>query len=63
MRPLLDAVASLTVRPRQILVAGTLGAGKTTSRVRVATVLNIAHIEIDALFHGRLTTPGPFCPG
>jgi len=36
----------------RILVAGTSGAGKTTVARRVATVLNIAHIEIDALFHG-----------
>jgi adenylate kinase family enzyme len=33
-------------------VAGTSGAGKTTVARRVAAMLNIPHIEIDALFHG-----------
>ncbi|MBV9061142.1 MAG: hypothetical protein JOZ09_18610 [Pseudonocardiales bacterium] len=51
---LLNAVASVPVRPRRILVVGTLGAGKSTIARRVATVLNIAPIEIDALFHGEL---------
>ena len=61
---LLNAVASVPVRPRRILVVGTLGAGKSTVARRVATVLDIAHIEIDALFHGRAGRPqGPFCPG
>jgi len=55
--PLLDAVASLPVRPRRILVAGTSGAGKTTVARRVAAVFNIPHIEIDALFHGPDWTP------
>ncbi len=52
MVPLLGAEASLPVRPRRILVAGTSGAGKTTVARRVAAVLSIPHIEIDALFHG-----------
>jgi adenylate kinase family enzyme len=55
--PLLDAVAPLPVRPRRILVAGTSGAGKTTVAGRVATLLDIPHIEIDALFHGPGWTP------
>jgi ATP-dependent protease HslVU (ClpYQ) ATPase subunit len=50
MMSLLDAVVSLPVRPRRILVAGTSGAGKTTVARRVAAVLNIPNIEIDALF-------------
>jgi adenylate kinase family enzyme len=57
MMSLLDAVASLPVRPRRILVAGTSGAGKTTVARRVAAVLNIPNIEIDALFHGPDWTP------
>jgi adenylate kinase family enzyme len=52
MMPLLDAVASLPVRPRRVLVAGTSGAGKTTLASRVAALLDLPHIEIDALFHG-----------
>lgn len=50
--PLLDAVAPLPVHPRRVLVAGTSGAGKTTLARRVAALLDIPHIEIDALFHG-----------
>jgi adenylate kinase family enzyme len=57
MMPLLDAVASLPVRPRRVLVAGTSGAGKTTLASRVAALLDIPHIEIDALFHGAGWTP------
>jgi adenylate kinase family enzyme len=52
MMPLLDAVASLPVHPRRVLVAGTSGAGKTTVARRVAAMLNIPHNEIDALFPG-----------
>lgn len=55
--PLVDAVAPLPVRPRRILVAGTSGAGKTTVARRVANLLDIPHIEIDALFHGPGWTP------
>jgi adenylate kinase family enzyme len=55
--PLLDAVAPLPARPRRILVAGTSGAGKTTLARRVAALLDLPHIEIDALFHGPRWTP------
>jgi adenylate kinase family enzyme len=55
--PLLDAAAPLPVRPRRVLVAGTSGAGKTTLASRVATLLDVPHIEIDALFHGPGWTP------
>lgn len=53
----LDAAALLPGRPRRVLVAGTSGAGKTTVARRVAALLDIAHIEIDALFHGPGWTP------
>ncbi len=56
MMPML-AVAPLPRRPRRVLVAGTSGAGKTTVARRVAALLNIPHIEIDALFHGPGWTP------
>jgi hypothetical protein len=52
MMSLFDAVACLPVRPRRILVIGMSGAGESTAARRVATVLNIAHIENDGLFHG-----------
>ncbi len=54
MMPLLDAVAPLLARPRRILVAGTAGAGKTTLARRVAALLGLPHIEIDALPWGLL---------
>ncbi|HEX2291150.1 MAG TPA: hypothetical protein VHH53_13365 [Pseudonocardiaceae bacterium] len=52
MMPLLGAVTALPVGPRRVLVAGTAGAGKTTVARRGAALLDIPHIEIDALFHG-----------
>ncbi len=43
--------------PMRVLVAGTSGAGKTTVARRVAVLIDIPHIEIDALFHGPSWTP------
>ena len=43
MMPILDAVSSLLVRPRRVLLAGTSGAGKTTVARRVAVLLDIPH--------------------
>ena len=45
--------------PRRVLVAGTSGAGKTTTARRVAAVLGVPHVELDALFHGPDWTPRP----
>ncbi len=42
-----------------MLVAGTSGTGKTTLAARVADVLDVPHVEIDALFHGPGWTPRP----
>ena len=42
-----------------MLVAGTSGSGKTTLAARVAAVLQLPHVEIDALFHGPAWTPRP----
>lgn len=39
-------------RSGRVLVAGTSGAGKTTLARRTAAVLDIPHIELDALYHG-----------
>ena len=38
-------------------MAGTSGAGKTTLAARLGRVLDLPHIEIDALFHGPGWTP------
>lgn len=44
-------------RPRRVLVAGTSGSGKTTLSLRIAALLGIEHIEIDALYHGPNWAP------
>lgn len=51
-RLVLDFDARLPRRPNRVLVAGTSGAGKTTVARRIAALLDVPHIEIDALFHG-----------
>lgn len=50
--PLLAPDDVLPASPRRVLVAGTSGSGKTTLARRVAAVLGIPHVEIDALHHG-----------
>ena len=40
-------------------MAGTSGAGKTTLAARIGEVLQVPHVEIDALFHGADWTPRP----
>lgn len=50
--PLFGPDDQLPFRPRRVVVAGTSGAGKTTLARRVAQVLSVPHVEIDALFHG-----------
>ncbi|MDX3236008.1 adenylate kinase [Streptomyces sp. ME03-5709C] len=57
--PLLGPADPLPHRPRRVLVAGTSGAGKTTLAARVAAVLAVPHVEIDALFHGPGWTRRP----
>jgi adenylate kinase family enzyme len=57
--PLLAATDPLPARPHRVLVAGTSGAGKTTLAARVGDLLDIPHVEIDALFHGPGWTPRP----
>ena len=57
--PLLGPTDPLPRRPRRVLVAGASGSGKTTVAARVAEVLEVPHIEIDALFHGPGWTPRP----
>lgn len=50
--PVLAAGDTLRHSPRRILVAGSSGAGKTSTAARLATVLEVRHTEIDGLFHG-----------
>ncbi|MGA9871522.1 MAG: hypothetical protein WBQ44_10325 [Rhodococcus sp. (in: high G+C Gram-positive bacteria)] len=48
---------SLPARPGRVIVVGTSGSGKTTLASRIADILDVQHIEIDALFHGPEWTP------
>jgi adenylate kinase family enzyme len=56
---LLGANDQLPAAPRRVLVAGTSGSGKTTLARQIAAVLDIPHVEIDALYHGPGWTPRP----
>ena len=58
--PILDAAAPLPTRPRLVLVAGTSGAGKTAVAVRVAALLDVAHVEIDG-YRALACWPAPDC--
>lgn len=49
--------STLPARPRRVLVAGVSGAGKTTLARQIAGVLDVLHVELDALFHGPGWTP------
>lgn len=55
--PLLSPADPLPARPARVVVAGTSGVGKTTLAARIADVLRVPHIEIDALYHGPGWTP------
>ncbi|HET9061351.1 MAG TPA: hypothetical protein VFN61_15635 [Acidimicrobiales bacterium] len=48
----LSATDRLPDRPLRVLVCGTAGSGKTTIAEHISAILNIPHVEIDALFHG-----------
>ncbi len=57
--PLMTATDRLPWEPRRVVVAGSSGSGKTTLARRIAAVLGIPHVEIDALYHGPDWTPRP----
>jgi adenylate kinase family enzyme len=56
---MLGPVDQLARRPCRVLVTGTSGAGKTTTAARIAGILGVPHVEIDALFHGADWIPRP----
>jgi adenylate kinase family enzyme len=58
-RLVLTARDPLPERPERVLVAGTSGAGKTTVADRIASVLGLPRVEIDALHHGPGWQPRP----
>ena len=55
--PLLSAQDPIPGCPRRVLVAGTSGSGETTLAARIGELLQLPHVEIDALFHGPGWTP------
>jgi len=57
--PLLATDDPLPHRPARVLVAGTSGSGKTTLAARIGALLDLPHVELDALFHGPGWTPRP----
>jgi len=46
-------------RPRRVVVLGTTGAGKSTLSGRLAELLGVEHVELDAFQHGPNWTPRP----
>lgn len=53
----LSATDRLPGSPLRVLVCGTSGSGKTTIAGRISAILDIPHVEIDALFHGPKWQP------
>jgi adenylate kinase family enzyme len=49
----------LPYRPMGVLIAGTSGSGKSTLGRRLAAILDLRYVELDALHHGANWTPRP----
>jgi adenylate kinase family enzyme len=50
--PVLSVESPMPRWPQRIIVAGTSGSGKSTVAARIAAILGLPHVELDALFHG-----------
>jgi adenylate kinase family enzyme len=50
---------SMESRPRRVVVLGTTGAGKSTLSGKLAELLGVEHVELDAFQHGPNWTPRP----
>lgn len=57
--PLLTSSDALPSTPSRVVVAGTSGSGKTTLAARIGALLDLPHVEIDALHHGPGWTKRP----
>jgi adenylate kinase family enzyme len=57
--PWLSFVDELPGRPARVVIAGTPGSGKSTLAQRLAAVLDLRYVELDALHHGANWTPRP----
>jgi adenylate kinase family enzyme len=49
----------LPYRPERVLIAGTSGSGKSRLARRIAAILDLGYVELDALHHGANWTPRP----
>lgn len=56
---MLGARDPLPARPLRVTIAGVSGSGKSTLARRLSALLDLPHIEMDALFHGPGWTPRP----
>ena len=57
--PILKWPDALPGRPKRVLVAGAVGAGKTTLVRQVAASWGLPYVELDALYHGPQWQPRP----
>ena len=57
--PILKWFDSLPGRPKRVLVAGAVCAGKTTLARQVAASWGLPRVELDALYHGPQWQPRP----
>jgi adenylate kinase family enzyme len=55
----LTSTDELPYGPVRVLIAGTSGSGKSTLGCRLAAILDLPYIDLDALHHGANWTPRP----